>query len=154
MPKIDGGCQGDQISWWWGQVKISYSIIFSHFQETYGTPFTSLVSGPIRAQIWQIYALIGPHAYYKGCFKTNPQISPNLSRNDSILHWKYFSTNPKWCCPLYLMAWSVTSSQWDRDSDSRHGQWAESWEMELSVIKTHSSRSILSSLWQERAKAW
>ena len=28
------------------------------------------------------------------------------------------------------------------------------WEMELSVMRTHSSRSIRSSLWQDRARAW
>ena len=56
--------------------------------------------------------------------------------------------------PRCLIASSVMSSQWDRDSDSRHGQWAESWAMLWSVIWTHSSRSILSRRWHERASAW
>merc|ERR1719468_1224346 len=45
------------------------------------------------------------------------------------------------------------SSQWESERDSRQGQWADSWEMELSVMRTHSSRSIRSSLWQDRARA-
>ena len=55
--------------------------------------------------------------------------------------------------PRCLMASSVMSSQWERERDSREGQWADSWEMEWSEMRTHSSRSILSSRWQERARA-
>ena len=43
--------------------------------------------------------------------------------------------------PSCLMPSSVMSSQWERERDSRPGQWADSWEMEVSVIRTHSSRS-------------
>ena len=55
---------------------------------------------------------------------------------------------PRWRIPS-----SVMSSQWERERESRQGQWAASWDREASVMRMHSSRSIRSSLWQHRASA-
>ena len=55
--------------------------------------------------------------------------------------------------PRCLIASSVINSQWESERDSRQGQCTASCDIDVSVIRTHSSRSIRSNLWQDLARA-
>ena len=94
-------------------------------------------------------------AWLKGSTVTNCSLEPlSLIRGQlsSSRIWSLSLAAELW--PRSLIPSSVMSSQWERESEERLGQWEDKKERVESVIKTHSSRSMRDKLRQFLERVW
>lgn len=91
----------------------------------------------IRSRLWQLFKCSNDASVMRG------QLSNSITSRRS---WAQ-APLPRWRIPS-----SVINSQWERLNTCSLGQCMESWIRVLSVICTHSSKSIFSSSWQFLAR--